>query len=381
MSSPGSPRRTLNRWGRWVLPVALAGVFAGSAAVGPLLTSANAAVSLPRVSPERLIARVLSARVAAFSGTVVESADLGLPALPAGDTGSGLSGLSALATGTHTLRLWVAPHALRLAVLGPASESGVVVSGRQVWTYSSGSHRVGHAVLPSRWSATQAGAGMAGPSSGSPASIAFLPLRGLTPTDLAERILTALSPSTVVTTGRDLRVAGQPAYALDLAPRATASLVREVSIDVDARNGLPLRVVIWARGQSAPALSVGFTSLSLARPAASVFDFALLPGDVVRPLARGQLADPRPIARRAATADPTAGPPARVVGSGWTAILDLPGALSPKLRAAVAVVSVAVPGSADRLIRTSLVTVLVTPTGVWAGAVTPTDLEAVAAAR
>src|SRR5256886_9112156 len=51
---------------------------------------------------------------------------------------------------------------------------------------------------------------------------------------------------------------GQAAYALVLAPKDHRSLVGQVQIDVDGKNGVPLRLQVFARGASTPAFQVGF---------------------------------------------------------------------------------------------------------------------------
>ena len=84
-----------------------------------------------------------------MSGTVVASADLGLPALP---TGMGSSAdLTSLVSGSHTLRVWSdGPDRARLAMIGSSEESDIIRNGRDVWVWASDGDTVDHYVLPER---------------------------------------------------------------------------------------------------------------------------------------------------------------------------------------------------------------------------------------
>jgi hypothetical protein len=68
-------------------------------------------------------------------------------------------------------------------------------------------------------------------------------------------------------------VAGQPAYQLSLAPKTTKSLVGQIRIAIAAHGSYALRLQVFARGATSPAFSLGYTSLTLGRPAASNFSF------------------------------------------------------------------------------------------------------------
>src|SRR6202034_2275242 len=92
----------------------------------------------------------------------------------------------------------------------------------------------------------------------------------------AARLLSALGPSTDVSVAPGTDVAGQPAYLLTLAPKAgsagaTQSTLDRITISVDADNGLPLDVAVYAKAVSGPVLELGYTSVSFTAPAASNF--------------------------------------------------------------------------------------------------------------
>ena len=81
-----------------------------------------------------------------LTGTVVETASFGLPALPA--TGNPTS-LSSLLTGSHTVRVWYAsPAHFRLAVPQSLSESDVIRDGRTAWLWQSTLNKVTKFTLP-----------------------------------------------------------------------------------------------------------------------------------------------------------------------------------------------------------------------------------------
>lgn len=122
-------RASLPRWGRWAVPAGVL-VVAGGLLAGSVIPAAQAAPLLPSRTPAQLLA-ALAARTSAppLTGTVMETASLGLPSLPtAGDPAS----LSSLLTGSHTIRVWYSdPDHYRIAVPQSMSESDVIRNGRR----------------------------------------------------------------------------------------------------------------------------------------------------------------------------------------------------------------------------------------------------------
>lgn len=346
---------------RWALPVGVGAVAAAVAVVPGAATAGDAPVLPPRTAAD-LLAQLGSSDVAALSGTVVETARLGLPELPAGAGGS--TGPLALATGSTTLKVWYdGPERQRIAILGALAEYDAVHSGRDLWTYSSGSHGVTHAVLPD--------GGKAGTARGDRPALAD-PGTLATPRDAAGAVLAAVDPTTAVTVDPTARVAGRPAYQLVLTPRDPATLVASVRVALDSATGTPLRVQVWGTGdRTNPALEVGFTDVSFARPDASVFDFSAPPGATVTE----QQLPAGGVDRPADTADPTRRPEAagvapEVLGQGWTAVLRFPAGQVPSQ-----LDQIATPVEGGRVLRTALGSVLITDDGrVLAGAVAPERL-------
>src|SRR5215471_8348803 len=134
---------------RWAVP---AGVLAAVGAVmaGALISTAQASPALPARTPAQLLAAVAgrTGPLPALTGTVVESASLGLPNLPGNDNPSSIA---ALLAGSHTIRVWYAnPRHFRLAVPGMASENDLIVNGSTAWYWQSTTSSVTRFSLPAR---------------------------------------------------------------------------------------------------------------------------------------------------------------------------------------------------------------------------------------
>src|SRR6201996_1724359 len=135
----------LSRRARWAVPAG-ALVIIGACLAGSLISVAQAAPGLPVKTPAQLLAEVADSTTPPLTGTVVETASFGLPALPA--TGNPTS-LSSLLTGSHTIRVWYAsPQHFRLAVPQSLSESDVIRDGRTAWLWQSTLNKVTKYTLP-----------------------------------------------------------------------------------------------------------------------------------------------------------------------------------------------------------------------------------------
>jgi outer membrane lipoprotein-sorting protein len=359
----------LSRRARWAIPAG-ALVVTGGVLAGTLISSAQAAPGLPARTAAELLAEVADSTPPPLTGTVVETASFGLPALPA--TGNPTS-LSSLLTGSHTIRVWYAsPAHFRLAVPQSLSESDVIRDGRTAWLWQSTLNKVTKFTLPAN----------------SPAKAA-VPQQPLTPQQAAKQVLAAVGPTTTVKVDSNVTVAGQAAYALVLAPKDTRSLIGQVQIDVDGSNGVPLRLQVFARGASSPAFQVGYTDIAFVKPAAADLSFTPPPGATVSQV---NLSDSHPGAKMD-------NPGVTTIGSGWLTVLELPSsALTPGAPASggppsgdsTAVLRTLLASAtpvhgtwgSGRLLRTSLVSVLITDRGpAFVGAVQPSVLYAAAAAH
>jgi outer membrane lipoprotein-sorting protein len=285
---------------RWVVPAGVVLAVLGGGALTTVLR-ASADASLPERSAAQLLVDLQTARLDGVSGTVVERADLGLPALPGAVGGDGSSQLNSLITGTHTLRVWYSgTDKARVALLGALGESDVVVNGTDAWAWSSATNSATH---------FKRDATRAKPDHPEP----LPPDLPKTPQEAADRILALVSPTTSVTTEGTAVVAGHPAYELVLKPKDTASLVAQVRIAIDGTQHVPTRVEVFAKGHDNAAFEIGFTQVSFKRPDDSVFKFTPPPGAKITE-ADQDTPDARPNA-------PTTRPKSAVIGKGWTAVL------------------------------------------------------------
>jgi outer membrane lipoprotein-sorting protein len=359
------PRLLSSRRLRWAVPALIAAGVAAAAISTNNGAGASEQPNLPARTAAQLLTAVQHAHPTGLSGTIVETANLGLPTLPGGDmAGAADLSLQSLLTGSHTMRIWYAgPDHQRIAVLAPMSERDVIHNGRDLWTYTSTTNAVTHStVSAARLPAKEAGA-------------------GATPPQVARQALRAVNPSTRVTVDRTARVAGRPAYQLDLAPRDSRSLIGSVRIAIDAATSTPLRVQVFAAGSATPAFQVGFTNISFGTPNQSVFRFVPPAGAKVTQQRLGPTGDDSAVSSKLHEAATPGGSHPKVLGKGWTAVVELAagGQMTGPTTGLLNRMSTPLAGG-NRLISTSLVCVLITKDGhVFAGAVHGSDLEQVAA--
>jgi outer membrane lipoprotein-sorting protein len=283
---------------RLLAPVAFVLVVGGT---GLVAATASADKKLPTRTPEELLVDIQQAKTDGLSGTVVERADLGIPAIP-GANGQDDPELTSLVSGTHTLRVrYSSPDKARLAILGTYSEYDIIRNGKDVWTWSSKDNAATHRTL----TADQAAEPGATPS-GTPR----------TPEEAAQRVLKALEPTTTVTTDSAVEVAGRPAYELVLDPNDSGTLISQVRLAVDGDTKLPLRVQVFGPDNKI-VFEVGYTSVDFTRPDDAEFVFNPPPGAKVTEVPPGDRATRSPQDRQRAEAAKNA---TKVVGTGWTAV-------------------------------------------------------------
>jgi outer membrane lipoprotein-sorting protein len=357
------------RGARWAMPIGAAAALVFAGAVVPVI--AGAAPSLPEKSAAELLADVTDATDQPFAGTVVETARLGLPELPArgGDTSP-----QALLSGSHTAQVWYADkHTFRVALVGTLAETDLVRNGPDLWLWSSEDNSADHIVLPD--AATRPSERAASPDPTAPP---------ISPQQAAERALAAADPTTAVAVDGTAEVAGRAAYELVLRPRDNRSLVEAVRLAVDAETSVPLRVRVLAKGATEPAFETGFTSVRFERPANSVFQFSPPPG------AKVTTKQPNELDRAGATVadrpDKALAAAPALLGDGWTTVLELPQVEVAELRrselgGALFRDAEHVSGrfGSGHLLTSTLVTALLTDDGrLFLGAVTPAAVIAAA---
>ncbi|MEY3624999.1 MAG: hypothetical protein RL696_380, partial [Actinomycetota bacterium] len=142
---------------RWLPAVITPAVIAATVIAVPL--QANA-VDLPDLTPQQVML-LMEEPITGFSGTVVKTTDLGLPALEMSSMVSEdmaqemadkmpegmedfvpqvlesnlVTQAVELIAGTHKMRLYASEAGMRVQVLDPMSERDLIVSGNQFWIY------------------------------------------------------------------------------------------------------------------------------------------------------------------------------------------------------------------------------------------------------
>lgn len=377
--NPGGRQRSRLRW----LPaVVVSGVIAVAVLAGSI--PARAGDPLPDKTPAQVMALMSGHRTHAFSGTVEQSSDLGLPEPPparptSGPVSSGgAASMVELLSGDRTARVYAGgKDRVRIQVLDRLAERDVIRNGSDVWIYSSKDNSTSHLSLPHHASDLPLPLPEPVPS----------PLHHpmpATPEEIAAHFLAKADATTAISVGADVQVAGRSAYNLVLEPRTEATLVGRVAVAVDGETGLPLSVQVTARGTAEPSFRAGFTSLSLEAPDDSLFSFVPPPGSAVEELRPAHMMRQHP--ESPAGGNRAAARPA-VTGSGWESVVEIPAAAVPGGASLdgllqdplVAQALVAVPGG--RLLTTTLFTVLVTDDGrVLAGMVPEGSLQTAASA-
>ncbi|MFI7641203.1 outer membrane lipoprotein carrier protein LolA [Nonomuraea sp. NPDC049400] len=381
---------------RWGVPIAAAAVIGAAIGAGPVIAAVSGDPVLPERSAQQLLADAVAATskeggIPPMSGTVQQTASLGLPALPQTGEASPLSLLS----GSHEVKVWYgAKDKLRVAMPTQLNETNLIVNGDQAWYWESATNTATKVSIKAG-TEQQHKAPTPQPTD-------------LTPQQVAERLLANVGQHTAVRVINTAEVAGRPVYQLVLAPKDAGSLVQEIRIALDGETYVPLQVQVYAKESAEPAFQVGFTQVTFTPPAEENFTFTPPAGAKVEEKTLG--ADMSQGAeQRAEHAKDVAGR-AKVVGQGWTTVAVVPFSLSD-LKAGTAtpsdsrqsadpgagpstdpsalvdsVLKSATPVSgawgSGKLIKTKLVTALLTDDGrLLVGAVTPEEITKAAGVK
>lgn len=287
---------------RWAVPAAI-GAAVVATGVGATLVQAGNGPSLPAKTAAELLTDVQNSSVQGLSGTVVTSADLGLPALLG--AGGGGADVSSLLSGSQTMRIWyAAPDKVRAAVLGTMGESDIIRNGADLWSWNSQEQTATHTTLQPELGELPMWPPRA--FSGEP----------LTPQKIAEDTLAAISGTTDVSTDGTAEVAGRDAYELVLKPKDKASTIAEVRLAVDGETGVPLRTRVMAVGKDNPAFEIAFARIAFEVPPAEHFTFTPPQGTKVTESSQPKLEESK-------AEEVGKGEGVEVIGEGWTAVAEL----------------------------------------------------------
>ncbi|NUR85626.1 MAG: DUF2092 domain-containing protein, partial [Nonomuraea sp.] len=292
---------------RWGVPIAAAAVIGGAIGAGPVIAAVSGVPQLPEKTAQQLLADAVAASKKSggpppMSGTVQQTASLGLPALPESTGSSPL----ALLSGSHEVKVWYgAQNKLRVAIPTQMSESNLIVNGGQTWYWDSATKTATKIKF----------------NGGDPADHREMPKQAdLTPPQVAEKVLSRADEHTAVRVINNAEIAGRPAYQLVLAPKEEGSLVQEVRIALDGETYVPLQVQVYAKGSAEPAFQVGFTQVTFSAPAEENFQFTPPAGAKVEEKTVNANAAQSQHAEQAEKAAQDV----KLVGDGWTSVAVLP---------------------------------------------------------
>jgi outer membrane lipoprotein-sorting protein len=224
------PTRRLLGVGAAVVALGAGGVaVAQSRGGGP----SPAPASLPDAVHSALVAQhptALSARIE-FTDHLVDSA-----AVP---------GASAILTGA-TGRLWIAGNGqARLELQSDAGDVQVGIDGDAVTVYDASSNTVYKTTLPASHETPDTTDTHQAPT------VAQI-----------QRAITRLAKDVTFSGAQPENVAGQPAYQVRITPSHDAGLLAAAEVAWDAVRGVPLKVAIYAAGDSQPVLALRATDIS-----------------------------------------------------------------------------------------------------------------------
>ncbi len=171
---------------------------------------------------------------------------------------SNLQGSDPVLTGA-TGRLWLSGHRLRLELQSDNGDAQVVVDNGSFWISDPSMHTVYEGKLPA-----DHGSGADKQSGGTIPSIAQIQ------SDI-NRLARRVNLSGAIPTD----VAGQPTYTVRVSPKHDGGLLGSGELAWDAAKGVPLRIAVYARGDSTPVLELKATDISYGAVSAS--DLAISP--------------------------------------------------------------------------------------------------------
>ncbi|MGW0481970.1 LolA family protein [Nonomuraea sp. NPDC003214] len=301
---------------RWGVPIAAAAVIGAAIGAGPVVAAVSGDPVLPERSAQQLLADAAAAAqktegMLPMSGTVQQTASLGLPALPATSSAGPLSLLS----GSHEIKVWYgAGDKLRVAMPTQMNETNLIVNGDQAWYFDSATNTATKIIYDGK----------------RPHDAAETAPAELTPQAAAEKVLAQADEHTAVSVTNTAEVAGRPAYQLVLKPKDAGSLVEEVRLALDGENFVPLQVQVFAKGSAEPAFQVGFTQVTFTPPAPENFAFTPPAGAKVeeKKLTAPQEGEGGERAEEHREEARKAAEEVKIVGDGWTSVAVLPASVA-----------------------------------------------------
>jgi outer membrane lipoprotein-sorting protein len=353
------------------------------------------AVDLPDMSAEELMVMMMDAQPTEFSGTILKTSNLGLPALELSSMVSEedaermrekmpeefadfapevieqnlLTEAMELITGEHRVRVFVGETGMRAQILDMMAQRDLIVSGNTVWTYDSREQVAMYAEMDEEKLAE----GKVSAEAELNAYIAEIGLDLTDPQAVAEYLMSQVGDSSKVAVGTDHYHAGRTAYQLIVTPNSDVSLVDSIVVSVDSETGMPLSMSVYSTEQAEPAMAVGYESISFSDQDESLFSFTPPAGTQIVDL--NALEEQKPDLEMWMDMDQMESleekPEPVMIGEGWDTVIHMPAgdkALEDMGGELLEALMTPVPGG--MLLSTPLMNVFLTDAGdVYAGAV------------
>jgi outer membrane lipoprotein-sorting protein len=166
---------------------------------------------------------------------------------------SALQGANPILSGA-TGRIWLAKHSLRLELQSDNGDAQIVVNNGSFWAYDPTSKTVYEGRLPAQKTDHKQGASESIPS--------------LT---TIQSDINRLARHMNVSGAIPSDVAGRPTYTVRVSPKHDGGLLGAGEVAWDAARGVPLRIGVYARGQSSPVLELKATDISYGSVPAAAF--------------------------------------------------------------------------------------------------------------
>ena len=241
-------------------------LLAAAAAVAvALVVVVTAAAQGPSRLPSITVSQLLRNVATRAQGTTAVSGDVAwtngllggssLLSLGGNQTPGGLSSLLTSGSG----RVWARNGKVRLESQGQNGDLVIVANGVTVWTWDSMTTTATRYALRSSRPPRAA----ASPS----------PAAGFDPANAIAGLVAKLAPEATLRVGGQVNVAGRHTYTLILTPTSPVTSVGSVAVAIDGRRWVPLRVQVFAKGDTTPVLSAGFKTVSFAPSSNSLFAF------------------------------------------------------------------------------------------------------------
>jgi outer membrane lipoprotein-sorting protein len=171
---------------------------------------------------------------------------------------SSIQGADPLLTG-GTGRIWVGQSGrFRLELQGSGADSQITSDGTHVTIYDASTTTAYKATLPKSKHADRAGT-----KADTPPTLADIQ------TEL-DKIMKHVNLSGATPTD----VGGRPAYSVQITPKHDAGLLGAAEIAWDSEHGIPLRVAVYAAGNSSPVLELALSGITYAAIPDATFDVA-----------------------------------------------------------------------------------------------------------